>query len=84
MSYLVKCILSTSLSSLHRNANTGCVVTSMIEFHELGQMMGGSRPGCGSHVFDVHVCGHVMGTSQGTADPMLGGHERRDGCTTDL
>lgn len=32
MPYLVKYILSTSLSSLHRNASTGCAVTSMTEY----------------------------------------------------
>ena len=44
-----------------------------MRYHELGQMMGGSGPACGSHVSDVRACGYVMGTSQGTADHMLGG-----------
>lgn len=53
-------------------------------YHELGQMMGGSGPGRGSHVSDVRACGYGMGASRGTADHMLGGRERREGSTAGL
>lgn len=63
----------------------GCVVISMtVRYHELGQMMGGRGPGYGNHASDVCACGCVMGTSQGTADHMLGGRQGREGCTAGL
>lgn len=52
-----------------------------MRYHELGQMMGGRGPGRGIHQSDVRACGYMMGASQGTAGHMLGGRERREGCT---
>lgn len=55
-----------------------------ISHHELGQVMGGRGPGCWSHVPDVRACVCVMGAAQGTADHMLGGRERNEGCPAGL
>lgn len=86
MPYLVKYILSASLSSIQRNASTSCAVTSMTAYgcHELGQMMGGRGPGRWSHVSAVHACGNVMGASQGTVHHVLGEREQREGCAAGL
>jgi len=50
----------------------------------LGQMMGGRGPGRRSHVSDARAWGYMMGASQGTAVPLLGGRARREGCATGL